>query len=133
MAAVTDPIADFLTRIRNAQIAHHATVTIPGSKLKLEIAKILARYGYIASAEWSDAGPQGEIVIGLKYDKEDKPMITSLRRLSRPSRRLYCKADEIPEVLNGLGLAILSTSRGLLTDREARAGRIGGELLCSVY
>ncbi|QDG52650.1 30S ribosomal protein S8 [Persicimonas caeni] len=133
MANTNDPISDFLTRIRNAQIAHHASVSIPGSKLKRSLAEILERYGYVAATSWRDEGPQGFLDIELKYDDEDKPMITSLKRASRPSRRRYVKVDEIPKVLNGLGIAILSTSKGLLTDKEARAANVGGELLCEVY
>ena len=133
MANVNDPIADLLTRIRNAQVARHAEVIIPGSKLKYEIVKILARYGYVESTNWRDRGPQGEIRVVLRYDENNTPMIQKLQRLSRPSRRMYAGVDDIPEILNGLGIAILSTSRGLLTDREARSANIGGELLCSVY
>lgn len=133
MANTNDPISDFLTRIRNAQIAHHASVSIPGSKLKRSLAEILVRYGYVATTAWRDEGPQGFIDIELKYDNQDQPMITSLKRVSRPSRRRYVKVDEIPNVLNGLGIAVLSTSKGLLTDKEARAANIGGELLCEVY
>lgn len=133
MANTNDPISDFLTRIRNAQIAHHASVSIPGSKLKRSLAEILERYGYVATTAWRDEGPQGFIDIELKYDSEDVPMITSLKRVSRPSRRRYVKVDEIPKVLNGLGIAVLSTSKGLLSDKEARAANVGGELLCEVY
>lgn len=133
MANTNDPVSDFLTRIRNAQIAHHASVSIPGSKIKRSMAEILARYGYVASSDWRDEGPQGFLDVELKYDDEDVPMITSLKRVSRPSRRVYVKVDEIPKVLNGLGIAILSTSKGLLTDKEARAANVGGELLCEIY
>ncbi|MFP4597304.1 MAG: 30S ribosomal protein S8 [Persicimonas sp.] len=133
MANTNDPVSDFLTRIRNAQIAHHATVSIPGSKLKKGLAEILARYGYVAETVWKDEGPQGLVDIVLKYDDEDEPMITSLKRVSRPSRRVYVGVDNLPKVLNGLGIAILSTSRGLLTDKEARAANVGGEVLCEVY
>lgn len=133
MAFVNDSVADFLARIRNAQTAHHATVSIPGSKLKRAMAEILERYGYIASAEWRDEGPQGFIDITLKYDDEDQPMITSLKRISKASRRRYVGVGEIPKVLNGLGIAILSTSKGVLTDKEARASNVGGEVLCEIY
>jgi small subunit ribosomal protein S8 len=133
MANTNDPISDFLTRIRNAQIAHHASVSIPGSKLKLSLAEILERSGYVASTQWRDEGPQGVLDVGLKYDDLDEPMITSLKRVSRPSRRVYVGVAEIPDVLNGLGIAILSTSKGLLTDKEARAANTGGEVLCEVY
>ena len=133
MAVIQDPIADMLTRIRNAQHAQHAQVVIPGSKLKLAIAKILSQYGYIGGVEWVDEGPQGAVRIELKYDKDNVPMIRNLRRISKPSRRRYVSAGEIPPVLNGLGLAILSTSHGVISDREARAENVGGELLCTVY
>jgi small subunit ribosomal protein S8 len=133
MANTNDPISDFLTRIRNAQIAHHAQVSIPGSRLKLSLAEILERYGYVASAQWRDEGPQGFVDVALKYDDVDEPMITSLQRVSCPSRRVYVGVAEIPSVLNGLGIAILSTSQGLLTDKEARAANVGGEVLCEVY
>jgi small subunit ribosomal protein S8 len=133
MANTNDPISDFLTRIRNAQTAHHSTVSMPGSKLRLGLAEILQRNGYVASATWRGEGPQGLVDIELRYDDVDEPMISSLKRISKPSRRVYVGVSEIPEVLNGLGIAILSTSKGLLTDKEARAARVGGELLCEVY
>ncbi len=133
MAKVTDPISDLLTRIRNGQMARHAQVSIPGSKLKFEITKILAQTGYIDSTQWLDEGPQGTIRVKLRYDSNNQPIIRSIKRVSKPSRRIYVGVAEIPEVLNGLGISILSTSRGLLTDRQARAANVGGELLCSVY
>jgi small subunit ribosomal protein S8 len=133
MANTNDPISDFLTRIRNAQIAHHSTVSMPGSKMRLGLAQILERAGYVASAEFRNEGPQGLVDIELRYDDVDEPMITSLKRVSRPSRRIYVGVDSIPDVLNGLGLAILSTSKGLLTDKEARAAQVGGEVLCEIY
>ena len=133
MAFVTDPIADLLTRIRNAQTAHHAETVVPGSKIKLEIAKLLANYGYVEAVQWLEEGYQGKIKIELKYDDNNDPIIRSLRRISKPSRRVYVGASEIPNVLNGLGISILSTSRGVMTDREARASNVGGELLCTVY
>lgn len=133
MANVADPISDFLTRIRNAQMADFAHVVIPGSKMKLEMAKILERTGYVGEVQWSDEGPQGKIDITLKYDQDEKPMITSLKRVSKPSRRVYVGVDEIPKVLNGLGIAVLSTSRGVMTDKEARAANVGGEWVCSIY
>lgn len=133
MANTSDPISDFLTRIRNAQTAQHSTVSIPGSKLRLSLGEILARHGYLTSATWRDEGPQGFVDIELRYDDQDRPMIISLKRISKPSRRVYVGTDEIPEVLNGLGLAIISTSKGLLTDKEARAANVGGELLCEIY
>lgn len=133
MANVADPISDFLTRIRNAQMTDFANVVIPGSNMKLEMAKILERSGYVGEVQWRDEGPQGQIDITLKYDEEDKPMITSLKRVSKPSRRVYVGVDEIPSVLNGLGIAVLSTSRGVMTDKEARAANVGGEWVCSIY
>ncbi len=133
MANVTDPIADMLTRIRNGQLARHAQVVLPGSKIKLAIANILSEVGYVGEVRWSDEGPQGQISIGLKYDRDDAPMIRNLKRVSKPSRRVYVGAQDIEPVLNGLGVAILSTSKGVITDRDARAANVGGELLCTVY
>ena len=133
MAVLQDPIADMLTRIRNGQLAGHASTTVPGSKMKLAIAKILSQYGYVGEVQWLDEGPQGAISIELRYDENNRPLIRHLQRVSKPSRRQYVGVDEIPPVLNGLGLAILSTSRGLLADREARAEKVGGELVCTVY
>lgn len=129
----SDPIADLLTRIRNAQMAGHAQVVLPGSKIKLAICEILQEFGYIESVRWVDEGPQGKVAVTLRYDDENAPMIRRLRRVSKPSRRIYVGADDIPQVLNGLGLAILSTSRGVLSDRDARAAKVGGEVLCTVY
>lgn len=133
MAVHQDPIADMLTRIRNGQHAQHAKVVIPGSKLKLAVAKILSQYGYIGDVSWSDEGHQGEVHVGLRYDDNGVGLIRKIQRVSKPSRRQYVSASEIPPVLNGLGLAVLSTSRGVISDREARAENVGGELLCTVY
>ena len=133
MAVIQDPLADMLTRVRNSQSAGHAHVVVPGSKLKLAVAKILSQYGYVGAVEWLDDGPQGAVRIELGYDDQGKGLIQNLRRISKPSRRRYVGAGEIPEVLNGLGIAVLSTSRGVISDREARAENVGGELLCSVY
>lgn len=133
MAFVTDPISDLLTRIRNAQLARHAQAEIPGSKIKYEITKLLEQYGYIESTQWIDEGYQGKIRVALRYDEHNVPVIKKIERVSRPSRRVYVSVDEIPPVLNGLGIAILSTSRGVITDRDARAHNVGGELLCTVY
>jgi small subunit ribosomal protein S8 len=133
MAVIQDPIADMLTRIRNGQHAQHAQVIVPGSKLKLAIAKILSQYGYVSDVEWIDEGPQGAVRIGLKYDNNGRGLIRKIQRVSKPSRRRYVGAGDIAPVLNGLGLAVLSTSRGVIADREARAENIGGELLCTVY
>lgn len=133
MAFVTDPISDLLTRIRNAQLARHAQAEIPGSKIKYEITKILEKHGYIDSTQWIDEGYQGKIRIGLRYDDQNVPLIKKIERVSRPSRRVYVGVGEVPKVLNGMGIAILSTSRGLVTGKEAKAANVGGELLCTVY
>lgn len=133
MTYVTDPVADLLTRIRNAQLAGHADLVMPGSKLKLAVAKLLADNGYVDSVQWIEEAPQGRLRVTLRYDNNNKPMIRSIKRVSKPSRRVYVGVGEIPSVLNGLGIAILSTSRGVLTDKEARAANVGGELLCTVY
>ncbi len=131
---MTDPIADFLTRIRNAISARHKVVEIPASNLKKDITKILYDKGYILSYKFIDEGPQGKIKIALKYHPESKvPAIKSLERISRPGLRKYAGVDELPRVLNGLGIAILSTSQGVLTDKEARSLKVGGEVLCYVY
>jgi small subunit ribosomal protein S8 len=128
----TDPIADFLTRVRNAQMARHKVVEIPGSKIKKEITKILDSKGYILSHKFEDDDKQGIIKIALKYNK-NVPAIKNIERISKPGLRKYCGAGELPRVLNGLGIAIISTSKGVITDKEARAQNIGGEVLCHVY
>ncbi|MFB6343625.1 30S ribosomal protein S8 [Saccharicrinis sp. FJH2] len=131
---MTDSIADFLTRIRNAIMAKHRVVEIPGSNLKREMTKILYDKGYILNYKFIDDGLQGIIKIALKYDPETKVnAIKAIKRVSRPGLRKYTSYREVPRVLNGLGIAILSTSQGVLTDKEARAKRIGGEVLCFVY
>ncbi len=131
---MTDPIADFLTRIRNAITAGHKVVEAPASNLKKDITKILFDKGYILSYKFIDEGPQGTIKIALKYHPKSKvPAIKSIDRVSRPGLRKYCGVDEMPRVLNGLGVAIISTSQGLMTDKEARKLNIGGEVLCYVY
>ena len=130
---VNDPIADFLTRVRNAGIAKHDTVAMPHSKMKAEIARILKEQGYINDYAERGEGAKKELVVELKYDPEGRRAITGLRRMSRPGRRVYRKQANIPRVLDGLGVAILSTSRGILTDHEARRVGIGGEVLCFVY
>lgn len=129
----TDPIADMLTRIRNACMAGHEHVLVPASKMKLEIAKILKAQGYVQKYDLVDDKRHGQIRLHLKYGPDRKPVITGLRRVSRPGRRKYVGADAIPRVMGGLGVAILSTSRGVLTDREARRRRVGGEVLCYVW
>lgn len=133
MFTTSDPIADMLTRIRNGQQAKHAEVKVPGSKMKLAVAQILAKYGYVKSASWSDEGYQGTIIVELGYDNDDKPLIRELKRISKPSRRVYVGVGDIPQVLNGLGLAVISTSKGVISGQEARAAGIGGELVCTVY
>lgn len=131
---MTDSIADFLTRIRNAIQAKHRVVEIPGSNLKREMTKILYDKGYILNYKFIDDGLQGVIKIALKYDPESKVnAIKVLKRVSRPGLRRYAGHNDLPRVLNGLGIAILSTSQGVVTDKEARAKGIGGEVLCYVY
>ena len=130
---MTDPIADMLTRIRNGLNAKHETVDIPASKMKLEIAKILKAEGFIKNYKIVQNNKQGTIKVQLKYDADELPVIGDLTRVSRPGRRVYAAMDEIPVVKNGLGIAIISTSKGVITDRAARAAHIGGEVLCSVW
>jgi len=130
---VTDPIADFLTRIRNAQMAGHRVVDIPASNLKKRLTEILYRQGFILKYKFEEDNKQGIIKIALKYDADTKqPAIQSLERISRPGLRQYAKPTEIRRVKNGLGVAILSTSKGVMTERKARVEGIGGELLCTV-
>jgi small subunit ribosomal protein S8 len=130
----TDPIADYLTRIRNAQSAGHKVVEIPASNMKKEMTKILFDKGYILNYKFEDEGPQGTIKIALRYDaKSKRPAITKIQRVSTPGLRKYAGAGELPRVLNGLGVCMISTSRGLMTDKEARQMNIGGELVCTVY
>ncbi len=129
---VTDPIADMLTRIRNALTAKHETVEIPASNMKKAIAEILLNEGYISNVEIKEEGVQGSIVVTLKYSK-DGNVITGLKRISKPGLRVYAKSNEIPTVLNGLGTAILSTSKGIMTDKQARANNLGGEVLAFVW
>jgi small subunit ribosomal protein S8 len=132
---MTDPIADLLTRIRNAIMAGHKVVEAPASNLKKEVARILFEKGYILSYKVIDGeGPQGVLKIALKYNsKSKKPAIKEIQRISRPGLRQYIGVDEMPRVLNGLGIAIISTSKGLMTDKEAKKEKIGGEVLCYVY
>ena len=129
---ITDPIADMLTRIRNANSAHHDTVDVPASNMKKSIAQILLDEGYIKSYQIVDDGTQGVIHITLKYNGKDK-VITGLRRVSKPGLRVYVGADELPRVLRGLGIAIVSTSKGVMTDKAARAAHVGGEVLAFVW
>ena len=131
---ITDPIADYLTRVRNAIMAGHRVVEIPASKIKKEITKILFDQGYILSYKFEDNSVQGTIKIALKYDKESKAsVIKKLQRVSTPGLRKYVGADEMPRVLNGLGIAIVSTSKGVMTNKQARKEHVGGEVLCYVY
>jgi small subunit ribosomal protein S8 len=131
---MTDPIADYLTRLRNAIKASHRIVEIPASNLKKEITKVLHDKGYIQNYKFEDNGPQGTIKIALKYNPTTKQnAIVSLERVSTPGLRQYAKHDELPRVINGLGIAIISTSKGVMTDKEARTEGIGGEVLCYVY
>jgi len=130
----TDPIADYLTRIRNANSAGHRVVEIPASNLKKEITKILFDQGYILSYKFEENAVQGTIKIALKYDKVTKePVIRSIQRVSKPGLRKYAGHDELPRVLNGLGIAIVSTSHGVMTSKQARKENVGGEVLCYVY
>ena len=130
---MTDPIADFLTRIRNACMANYERVDVPSSKIKMSIAKLLKEEGYISNYKLVKDKRQGILRVYLKYDDKNVPIIGGLERISKPSCRVYVKHDKIPQVLNGYGTAILSTSKGILTDREARKQKLGGELLCKVW
>ncbi len=130
---VSDPIADMLARIRNAALAHHETTRMPLSKMKKSIAEILKREGYIADVRTEEVLGKPSIILALKYDRERTAAFRKLRRVSRPGRRVYVGHNEIPRVMSGLGMSILSTSHGLMTDREARSRKLGGELLCEVY
>jgi small subunit ribosomal protein S8 len=130
----TDPISDYLTRLRNAILANHRVVEIPASNLKKEITKILFDQGYILSYKFDDSTVQGTIKIALKYNKETKePVIKKIVRISKPGLRKYSSSTELPRILNGLGIAIVSTSHGVMTDKQARKDNVGGEVLCYVY
>lgn len=131
--SMTDPIADMLTRIRNAVTAKHETVLVPASKMKVAIAEILVKEGYIKSFELVEKDVQNDILINLKYVGRNQKVITGLKRISKPGLRVYADVDSIPKVLNGMGIAILSTSKGILTDKEARAAHTGGEVLAYVW
>jgi len=132
VGVITDPIADMLTRIRNAMTAHHEMVVVPASRMKLEIVKILKAEGFIADYEVDKKFPE-TIRIHLRYGERKQGIITGLRRVSRPGLRIYARRAEVPRVRGGLGLAILSTSRGVMTDREARKAGVGGEVLCYIW
>ena len=130
----TDPIADYLTRIRNAVQANHRVVEIPASNLKKDITKILFEQGYILSYKFDDSSVQGTIKIALKYNKETKePVIKKIHRISKPGLRKYASSNELPRILNGLGIAIVSTSHGVMTGKQAKRDNVGGEVLCYVY
>ena len=131
--AITDTIADLFTRIRNANHARHKEVNVPSSNLKIEVVKLLKEEGYIKDYEFTKDNKQGIIRIQLKYDSSKKGVISGIKRVSRPGLRKYVKKDKVAKVLNGLGLSILSTSKGILTDKKAREMGVGGELLCIVY
>ncbi|MFT4415734.1 30S ribosomal protein S8 [Fredinandcohnia humi] len=130
---MTDPIADMLTRIRNANMVRHEKLEIPASKIKREIAEILKREGFVRDVEYIEDDKQGIIRIFLKYGANNERVITGLKRISKPGLRVYAKSDEVPRVLNGLGIAIVSTSQGVLTDKEARQKQTGGEVLAYVW
>lgn len=129
--SMSDPIADMLTRIRNAQMAEKQTVVMPSSKLKVALAKVLQDEGYVEGFKVAEDGGKATLEIGLKY-YADRPVIEKIQRVSRPGLRVYKGSEDIPKVMNGLGVAIVSTSKGLMTDRKARANGIGGEVLCIV-
>ncbi len=131
--SMTDPIADLLTRIRNAIQAKHATVQVPSSRIKAEIVRILKDEGYVEDFSVEDDDRQGQISIRLKYQSSGERTITGMERVSRPGRRVYCGKDEIPKVLNGLGITILSTSKGVMTGSACREVGVGGEILCNVW
>lgn len=130
---MTDPIADMLTRIRNANMVRHESLELPASRIKREIADILKREGFIRDAEFIEDNKQGILRIFLKYGPNDEKVITGLKRISKPGLRVYAKSTEVPRVLSGLGIAILSTSKGVLTDTEARKSKIGGEVIAYVW
>ena len=131
--SMSDPIADFLTRIRNANMAQHESVEVPASKMKKDIAEILKNEGFIRDVEYVDDNKQGIIRVFLKYGNNGQRVISGLKRISKPGLRTYVKADAVPKVLNGLGIAIISTSEGVVTDKVARAKKIGGEVIAYVW
>jgi small subunit ribosomal protein S8 len=133
MGAITDPVADLLTRIRNASRAGHELVEIPGSRLKLEIVKILAQEKYVRGYQFISDEKAGILRVFLKYGTKREPVLTQLERVSKPGRRVYVAAEKVPRPQNGMGVAIVSTSRGLLPDRECRKQKVGGEVICYVW
>lgn len=130
---MTDPIADMLTRVRNANSVKHETVDVPASNIKKEIARILLEEGFIRGYDVIEDGKQGIIRIQLKYGQEGERVISGLKRISKPGMRIYANSEEIPKVLNGLGIAVISTSNGILTDKQARQNKVGGEVICYVW
>lgn len=130
---MSDPIADMLTRIRNANTVRHETVEIPASNIKKEIAEILKKEGFIRDAEYIEDNKQGIIRLFLKYGSNNERVITGLKRISKPGLRVYTKSTEVPRVLGGLGIAIISTSKGIMTDKDARQSKAGGEVICYVW
>jgi small subunit ribosomal protein S8 len=130
---VSDPIADLLTRIRNANTVNHDRIEVPGSKMKKSLVQILKDEGFVRDFEWVDNGHQGIIRVYLKYGPNKTKVISGLRRISRPGLRIYAKKDQVPKVLGGLGIAILSTSQGIMTDKKARQTGLGGEVLCYIW
>ena len=130
---MTDPIADMLTRIRNGLTVRHETVDVPASNIKKAIAKILLDEGYVKDVEYIDDGVQGVIRITLKYAGKNAKVITGLKRISKPGLRIYAGADELPRVLNGMGIAVISTSKGIMTDKQARSAKLGGEVLAYIW
>ncbi len=133
MAVVTDTIADMLTRIRNANQMRYTEVKVPASKLKIELARILKEEGFIVDYKVQDETTSGMIYLTLKYGEKKERVITGLKRISKPGLRVYVKADEVPKVLNGLGIAIISTSKGIMTDKQARQNNLGGEVLAYIW
>jgi small subunit ribosomal protein S8 len=130
---VTDPVADFLTRIRNGNMVNHETVEIPSSKMKMGLAAIMKTEGYIKDFEYIEDGKQGVIRVFLKYGPNKEKVITGIKRISKPGLRVYVQKDEVPKVLGGLGTAVVSTSKGLMTDKKARKEGLGGEVVCYIW
>jgi small subunit ribosomal protein S8 len=131
--SMTDPVSDMLTRVRNATMVRHDRTDIPASKMKLALAKILKQEGFIRTFKVLEEGPQGVIRIYLKYADDGEPVIHGMRRVSKPGRRVYRGVEDLPKVRNGLGVAVVSTNRGVLTDEQARSLRVGGEVLCEIW
>jgi len=130
---MTDPIADMLTRIRNANQMRHEAVEMPASKMKREVLEVLKREGFVRDVEYIEDNKQGVLRVGLKYGKNNERVVTGLKRISKPGLRVYVKNTDVPKVLNGLGIAILSTSKGIMTDKEARQQQVGGEVVAYIW